>query len=144
MCVCVSLCEFARVFFVAENSKAPFAMNWTHPGMLLLYAVLALMLFSFVANRAKKTYSAPKASKYCISQAKSAVWGASQNKPSLQLMQRLCALIFLKSARKMSPDDEILHQSGIDPVALKQELLPSTTLLQSVNITDDEFRQLIA
>lgn len=112
--------------------------------MLVLYAALFVIFVCFVANRSKQTYSGPKAAKYYIAQAKSVVWGGSHVKPSVHLMQRVCALIYVKAARKLSSDAEIQRQTGVDPVELQRELLDCGDLLQSFGITHDEMRQLIA
>jgi hypothetical protein len=119
-------------------------MDWLHPLMMLLYAVLVVVFLSFVSNRSKQTYSGPSAAKYYINQAKSAVWGGAHSKPSLNLLQRACALIYVKAARKLSNDSDIQRQTGVDPLELQQELLKCDDLLQSFGITSDEFRQLIA
>jgi hypothetical protein len=120
-------------------------MNWTHPFMILLYGLLLLVFLSFVANRSRQTYTGPKACKYFIDQAKSAVWGnAAHGKPSLDLINRACGLVYVKAARKIAPDAELQRQTGVDPVELQQELLNCDPLLGSFGVTRDELRTLVA
>lgn len=119
-------------------------MNWTHPFMILLYALLILIFLSFVANRSKQTFKGPDAAKYYMNQAKSAMWGASYGKPSLDLINKACGLIYVKAARKLCSDVEIQRQSGVDPVDLQANLLKCDNLLASFGISKDEFQTLIA
>lgn len=119
-------------------------MNWTHPFAILAFALLAFVFLCFVANRSKQTYSGPKAAKYYMNQAKSVVWGQAQGKPSLDLLNRACGLVYVKAARKLSSDTELQRQTGVDPVELQQELLNCEPLLASFGITDGEFRTLVA
>jgi len=127
-----------------DQSTYTHTMNWTHPFMLLVYALLILIFLSFVANRSKQTFKGPDAAKYYMNQAKSAMWGASYGKPSLDLINKACGLIYVKAARKLCTDTEIQRQSGVDPVELQTNLLQCTDLQASFGITPDEFRTLLA